>query len=67
MRVLYSFGGGFEIRDYDEYGSVAQYGYKDYRVIRRATAQDAEEFLINIPPIDMVVEGRYSSQWKRLV
>jgi hypothetical protein len=85
MEELINLGGSFEVRDFDDsskattiyydktkhWEGVAFYGH-DYkrRIIRTITAQDAEEYFINIPPIAIdsdvpAIDG--TCPWRRLM
>lgn len=75
MKVLKDFGGSFTIQDYDatcngtgalEGSGAALYGYKYKRGLLKATAQDAEEYFINIPPIRWDTPPG-TSPWRRLM
>jgi hypothetical protein len=74
MEILRDFGGSFTIRDYDDsshgkdvsgiFPGVALYGYKG--CVLKATAQDAEEYALNIRPIKWH-ESTGTSPWRRLM
>jgi hypothetical protein len=74
MKILTDFGGSFTIRDYDNtHGEetvsdirpgAALYGYKGD--VLKLTAQEAEEYLINIPPIKRN-KSTVTSPWRRLM
>jgi hypothetical protein len=74
MEILRYIGGSFTIRDYDDSynpmdvsypeGRAALYGYK--KGVLKATAQDAEEYVINIPPIQLD-KAPGTSPWRRLM
>jgi hypothetical protein len=74
MEILTDFGGSFTIRDFDDThhgeeisqirSGAALYGYKGG--VLKATAQDAEEYFVNIPPIRLDKETG-TSPWRRLM
>jgi hypothetical protein len=74
METLRDFGGSLTIRDYDntpegadvsaiKHGA-ALYGYTGD--VLKSTAQDAEEYFIDIPPIKLD-QAMENSPWRRLM